>query len=103
MTRAADVMTLGLTPEQQQLSEAVGQFAGRHATIAETRDNFDALAAGQLPSWWDALVANGFHAVHLPEQLGGQGGRLTDAACVLESAPPGEGDQVWRSTPFSAS
>src|SRR5665213_376680 len=79
-------MTLGLTPEQQDLSEAVGQFAGRHAPIAATRENFDALAAGQLPEWWDALVANGFHAVHLPEHLGGQGGRLIDAACVLESA-----------------
>ncbi|CQD03134.1 acyl-CoA dehydrogenase [Mycobacterium lentiflavum] len=79
-------MTLGLTPEQQDLSEAVGQFAGRHAPIASTRENFDALAAGQLPEWWDALVANGFHAVHLPEDLGGQGGGLIDAACVLESA-----------------
>ena len=44
------------------------------------------LAAGQLPAWWDALVDNGFHAVHLPEGLGGQGGRLIDAACILESA-----------------
>jgi 3-oxochol-4-en-24-oyl-CoA dehydrogenase len=79
-------MTLGLTPEQQDLSDAVGKFAGRHAPIAATRDSFGALAAGQLPGWWDALVANGFHAVHLPEHLGGQGGRLIDAACVLESA-----------------
>lgn len=79
-------MTLGLTPEQQELSEAVGQFAACHAPIAATRDTFDALAAGQLPAWWDALVANGFHAVHLPEDLGGQGGRLMDAACVLEAA-----------------
>jgi 3-oxochol-4-en-24-oyl-CoA dehydrogenase len=79
-------MTLGLTPEQLDLSEAVGQFAGRHATIATTRNTFDALAAGRLPEWWDTLVANGFHAVHLPEGLGGQGGRLMDAACVLESA-----------------
>src|SRR5580692_10776564 len=84
--RAANVVTLGLTPEQQQLSEAVGQFASRHAPIADTRDHFEAFASGQLPSWWDALVANGFHAVHLPEHLGGQGGRLIDAACVLEAA-----------------
>jgi alkylation response protein AidB-like acyl-CoA dehydrogenase len=79
-------MTLGLTPEQQALSDAVGQFAGRHAPIAATRDNFTALADGKLPEWWDALVANGFHAVHLPEYLGGEGGTLIDAACVLESA-----------------
>lgn len=79
-------MPLGLTPEQQELSDAVGKFADRHAPIAATRDSFDALADGRLPEWWDALVANGFHAVHLPERLGGQGGRLLDAACVLESA-----------------
>ncbi|MCV7029863.1 acyl-CoA dehydrogenase [Mycobacterium sherrisii] len=79
-------MTLGLTPEQQELSTAVGQFAGRHAPIAATRDTFDALAGGDLPVWWDALTANGFHAVHLPERIGGQGGRLLDAGCVIESA-----------------
>ena len=50
-------MTLGLTPEQQDLSDAVGKFAGRHAPVAATRDSFGALAAGQLPGWWDALVA----------------------------------------------
>jgi len=72
---AGVVMTLGLTPEQQDLSDAVAQFASRHAPIAATRETFGALAAGRLPGWWDALVANGFHAVHLPERLGGQGGR----------------------------
>ncbi|MHA7651470.1 acyl-CoA dehydrogenase [Mycobacterium sp. ML4] len=79
-------MTLGLTAEQQELSAAVEQFATRHAPIASTRDNLEALAAGKLPQWWDALIINGFHAVHLPEQLGGQGGRLMDTACVLEAA-----------------
>jgi alkylation response protein AidB-like acyl-CoA dehydrogenase len=79
-------VSLGLSPEQQDLSDAVGQFAGRHASIAATRDRFDDLAAGLRPGWWDALVGNGFHAVHLPESLGGQGGRLIDAACVLEAA-----------------
>jgi alkylation response protein AidB-like acyl-CoA dehydrogenase len=79
-------MSLGLTPEQQDLGDAVAKFAERHAPIAATRDSFDALAAGHLPAWWDALVSNGFHAVHLPEHLGGQGGRLLDAACVLESS-----------------
>ena len=75
-----------MSPEQQELSDAVGQFAARHAPIATTRDSFDDLAAGRVPGWWDALVANGFHAVHLPEDLGGQGGRPIDAACVLEAA-----------------
>lgn len=79
-------MTLGLSPEQQELSAAVGQFAARHAPIAATRESFDDLAAGRRPAWWEALVGNGFHAVHLPESLGGQGGRLIDAACVIEAS-----------------
>lgn len=83
---SAVFMTLGLSAEQQELTDAVGQFAARHAPIAATRAGFDALAAGELPKWWDELVGNGFHAVHLPEELGGQGGRLSDVACVLEAA-----------------
>ncbi|GAB3238817.1 acyl-CoA dehydrogenase [Mycolicibacterium hippocampi] len=79
-------MTIGLTPEQQQLAEAVTQFAARHAPIEKTRGTFDSLAAGDLPQWWDDFVVNGFHAVHLPEQVGGQGGTLMDTACVVEAA-----------------
>ncbi len=79
-------MTIGLTPEQLQLADAVAHFAARHAPIDKTRDSFDALAAGELPQWWDEFAANGFHAVHLPEQIGGQGGTLLDTACVLEAA-----------------
>ena len=80
-------MTIGLTAEQQELSDAVGQFAARHAPVSTTRDSFDALARGELPGWWDALVANGFHAVHLPEHLGGQGGRLIEAPVCWRRRP----------------
>lgn len=79
-------VSIALTPEQQQLSAAVAQFAARHAPIDATRAGLDELAAGQLPSWWGVLVDNGFHAVHLPEAVGGQGGGLADMACVLEAA-----------------
>ncbi|OBI75669.1 acyl-CoA dehydrogenase [Mycobacterium sp. E740] len=79
-------MTLALTPEQRELSASLAQFAARRAPIAATRESFDLLAQGRLPAWWDKFVANGFHAVHLPEHFGGQGGDLLDAACVLEAA-----------------
>ena len=79
-------MPIGLTPEQLQLEEAVGRFAARHAAVDQTRGSFDALADGTLPKWWDDLVAQGFHAVHLPDAVGGQGGSLVDAACVIEAA-----------------
>jgi alkylation response protein AidB-like acyl-CoA dehydrogenase len=77
---------IGLTPEQGQLQEAVGRFAARRAAVDQTRDSFEALAEGALPKWWNDLVAHGFHAVHLPDGVGGQGGSLLDAACVIESA-----------------
>ncbi|MET0898480.1 MAG: acyl-CoA dehydrogenase [Mycobacterium sp.] len=79
-------MAIALTAEQEQLAAAVSQFAARHAPIPTTRADFDSLAAGAIPSWWSDLVAHGFHAVHLPDDLGGQGGHLADAACVIESA-----------------
>ncbi|BBY82768.1 acyl-CoA dehydrogenase [Mycolicibacterium pulveris] len=79
-------MTVALTPEQRELAGAVTQFAARRAPIASSRAAFDSLAQGRLPAWWDEFTATGFHAVHLPEHHGGQGGELLDAACVLEAA-----------------
>ena len=79
-------MALAITAEQEQLVDAVSRFAGRHAPIDKTRASFDSIAAGELPPWWEEFVARGFHAVHLPEQAGGQGGHLADMACVVEAA-----------------
>ncbi|BBZ34183.1 acyl-CoA dehydrogenase [Mycolicibacterium confluentis] len=79
-------MALALTDEQAQLSAAVAGFATRHAPLAQTRTQFDELAAGDVPYWWKAFTGQGFHAVHLPESAGGQGGGLTEAACVLDAA-----------------
>ncbi|BBY64079.1 acyl-CoA dehydrogenase [Mycolicibacterium helvum] len=75
-----------ITIEQEQLAEAVSQFAARHAPIDKTRAALDSIAAGELPTWWEEFTANGFHAVHLPEAAGGQGGTLADMACVIEAA-----------------
>jgi alkylation response protein AidB-like acyl-CoA dehydrogenase len=77
---------LAITTEQEQLSEAVTQFAARHAPIDKTRASLDSIAAGELPTWWEEFTANGFQAVHLPEGAGGQGGTLADMACVIEAA-----------------
>lgn len=79
-------MALAVTSEQEDLADAVGRFAARHAPIEKTRASLDSIAAGEVPTWWDELTANGFHAVHLPESAGGQGGSLTDLACVVETA-----------------
>ncbi|MGV0808718.1 acyl-CoA dehydrogenase family protein [Mycolicibacterium setense] len=79
-------VSIALTPEQQQLSAAVGQFAARHAAIETTRTTLEDLASGRPPTWWSALVDNGFHAVHLSDAVGGQGGGPEDMGCVLEAA-----------------
>ena len=79
-------MVLGLTDEQIQITDAVTGFAERHATLGQQRADLDALGAGELPRFWPELVAQGWQAVHVPEELGGQGGELVDAACVLDAA-----------------
>src|SRR6476661_11173508 len=79
-------MALAITAEQEHLVDAVSRFAARHAPIDKTRASFDSIAAGERPPWWQEFVARGFHAVHLPEQDGGQGGSLADMACVVEAA-----------------
>ncbi|AHC25257.1 MULTISPECIES: acyl-CoA dehydrogenase [Mycobacteriaceae] len=75
-------MALALTDEQVQLTEAMAGFARRHGGLELTRSQFDALAAGERPAFWAALVANGLHGVQLPEQ----GGGFVDAACVIDAA-----------------
>jgi len=77
---------LAITAEQEQLVDAVSRFATRHAPIDKTRAAFDSIASGELPSWWSEFVVHGFHAVHLPVDIGGQGGSLVDMACVVEAA-----------------
>ena len=79
-------MTIAITPERQELVAAVKRFVDRHAQLADTRSALDELSEGHLPAWWKDLVDNGFHAVHLDEQVGGQGGGRTDMACVLAAA-----------------
>lgn len=91
-------MPLPITEEQVLLADAVRQFAKRHAPISRTRTELESLAAGRLPHWWEEFVANGFHAVHVPEGFGGQGGSLADMACVLEAAATALLPGPWLST-----
>jgi alkylation response protein AidB-like acyl-CoA dehydrogenase len=79
-------VTIALTGNQQDLAEAVAGFTARHAPIAATRAAFGELAAGQPQPSWQALVRQGFHALHLPESAGGDGAGLVELAVVLEQA-----------------
>jgi alkylation response protein AidB-like acyl-CoA dehydrogenase len=40
-----------------------------------------------LAQWWNELVVNGFHAVHLPEKVGGQDGTLMYARAWWRRPP----------------
>jgi alkylation response protein AidB-like acyl-CoA dehydrogenase len=79
-------VVVALTDEQIQLTDSMAGFARRHGGLELTRSQFDAIAAGARPDFWPALVAQGLHAVHVPEQFGGQGGSLAEAACVIDAA-----------------
>src|ERR1700723_3226369 len=92
-------MVLAITTEQEHLADAVSQFAARHSPIDKTRAALDSLAAGELPPWWEEFTAHGFHAVHLPEVAGGQGGTLVDLACVIEAAAAALLPGPWQTWP----
>ena len=66
-------MPIALDQDLQLLADSVGQLCKRHAPMP-------AIRAGEHQPLWDALVANGLHALHLP----GQGGGLMELAVVAE-------------------
>ena len=79
-------MAIALTDDHRALAETVTGFAARHAPTEATRADFDQLAAGTEPGHWPELVGQALHAVHLPEDFGGQGGGLEELAVVVEAA-----------------
>ncbi|MFI0963739.1 acyl-CoA dehydrogenase [Streptomyces sp. NPDC021080] len=78
-------MGIAVTPEQEELAEAVRGWIDRAVPAGEVRKLLDAPACGR-PPFWDALAAQGLLAVHLPEACGGGGGGLVDLAVVVEEA-----------------
>ncbi|MFI0484938.1 acyl-CoA dehydrogenase family protein [Actinomadura sp. 9N215] len=77
-------MPLPLEDDHRALADSAAAFARRHAPVAATRDALADLAAGKRPRSWDALVRQGLHAVHLPEEHGGAGAGLMELAVVAE-------------------
>ncbi|WP_290055296.1 acyl-CoA dehydrogenase family protein, partial [Nocardia nova] len=79
-------MPLALTADQAALAQAVSGFADRHHPREYTRKHTDRLAAGERPTFWADLVALGLPGVHLPDEVGGQGGTPDEIAVVLAEA-----------------
>ncbi len=79
-------MAIALTDDHQALADTVTGFAARHTPTTATRLVFGQLAAGVAQPHWAELVRQALHAVHIPEEFGGQGGGLDELAVVVEAA-----------------
>lgn len=75
--------SIALAEELVDLAESVRAVVARHAGPSVVRAAVDA-DAEQLPAFWGALAESGFLALHLPEEVGGAGFGLSEAAVVLE-------------------
>ncbi|TVX99337.1 acyl-CoA dehydrogenase [Mycolicibacterium porcinum] len=76
-------MPVALTDDHSALAETVAGFAARHGSRESTRKNTAEHRAGERPDHWQELVSLGLQAVHLPEEVGGQGGSINDLAVVV--------------------
>lgn len=76
-------MTLGLEPEHVDLRDSIRGWASRHVTadvlhtIADADDE-------TLPPYWQNLAEQGLLALHIPDDVGGAGAGLVEAAVVVE-------------------
>jgi alkylation response protein AidB-like acyl-CoA dehydrogenase len=88
-------MAIGLTEEHEALGAAVRGWAERHVTGDVVRAALDAATHGRREAapLHSALAEQGLLGLHVPEDLGGQGGGLLDLAVAVEelgrSATPG--------------
>jgi len=74
-------MALGVTEEHRQLAESVGRWA---ADIAPPNEAARATLDGEAPDLWGDLANQGLLGLHLPEEMGGAGYGLLEAAVVAE-------------------
>ncbi|MER5745759.1 acyl-CoA dehydrogenase [Streptomyces sp. NPDC002225] len=82
-------MGIGITEEHRELARAVRGRLARAVPPEEIRALLDADTPGTpgaRPKYWDGLAEQGLLSLHLPEEHGGDGGRLLDLAVVLEEA-----------------
>jgi 3-oxochol-4-en-24-oyl-CoA dehydrogenase len=79
-------MPVALNDDQSALAQTVAGFAERHRARECTRKDAAHHRAGERPEHWLELISLGLHAVHLPEEVGGQGGSTEDIAVVIGEA-----------------
>jgi alkylation response protein AidB-like acyl-CoA dehydrogenase len=74
-------MDLDLTEEQELLRETVRGLCQRHAGLDVVRAMEDD-PIGYPQAFWDALAESGILGLTIPEELGGSGMSMVDAAVV---------------------
>ena len=77
-------MDFDLSDEQELLQDTVRQFAGNECRPQRVRAIFDG-DAGHDPDLWKGLVELGLGAIAVPDEFGGAGLELLDAALVAEA------------------
>ncbi|MET9068557.1 acyl-CoA dehydrogenase family protein, partial [Streptosporangium sandarakinum] len=77
-------MAIGLSEEHEALRESVTGWAERNIRPEVVRA---AVAAGdgERPAFWSALAGQGLLGLHLPEEYGGSGYGLLEAAVAVEA------------------
>lgn len=79
-------MPVALNDDQSALAQTVAGFAERQGARESTRKATANHKAGERPDHWLELISLGLHAVHLSEEVGGQGGSIEDIAVVIGEA-----------------
>ncbi|WP_162795377.1 acyl-CoA dehydrogenase family protein, partial [Nonomuraea lactucae] len=73
-------MAIGLNEEHEALRESVGGWAERHIPADLLRS-----ATDEAPPFWAGLAEQGLLGLHLPEEAGGSGYGLIEAAVAVEA------------------
>lgn len=86
-------MSLAITEEHQQLTDIAKDFLAGVKAGASSRELTDGVSA-DTSALWSGMNTQGWHGLHLPESVGGQGYGLAETALVVEqlgyALAPGE-------------
>ena len=77
-------MDFGLSEEQQMLQETVAQFLANENDLGQLRARFDAEEPFDA-GFWKAMMELGIGGLLVPEEFGGAGLEMVDAAVVAEA------------------
>ncbi|MFD1813384.1 acyl-CoA dehydrogenase [Rhodococcus gannanensis] len=82
-------MPIGIGADHDALADALARFVAREAPVERTRGQFDVLARGERPAFWDQLVGMGIPSLHLAEEYDGAGAGVLELAVALERSGHG--------------